>query len=428
MEIPPLVGADLIVDRLDNGLELLLLPRPKAALVGLEIAYRTGSRHDPPGRGGLAHLFEHMLFQGSANVRPNEHFAHLERVGGVANASTSRDRTVYWEALGAEHLELALWLESDRMGFLLPGLAAETLETQRGVVLAERRQRVDNQPWGVAGELVNTTLWGAGHPYARPVIGAEADIRAITLGDAQQFFASHYQPANAVLALVGGFEPRQARVAIQRWFGELEARPRPVADAEPVAAAPSCDRHVVFDRVAQARLWWSWPLPAASDPQTAVAEVAAGVLAAGQASPLWDDLVQRRGLAQDIGAGVSAGDVASSFVVVATVRPGVAVEVVEAAIREHLERLARVGPSADDLVRATAGRLVGLLAAGERVERLADLLCLAHTRWGEARALDRLAATWLAVDGEAVRHFVAANLEPALATKVVCLPSVEGAA
>lgn len=421
VDLPSLIPPRFEQHQLDNGLELLLAPNPNAAVIGLELAYRTGSRDDPPGRGGLAHLFEHMLFQGSANVGPNEHFAQLERIGGVANASTSRDRTVYWEVVPSGFLDLALWLESDRLGFLLPGLAEATLETQRGVVLAERAQRVDNQPWGLASEAAGGVLWPEGHPYRRPVIGAEADIRAISLDDARTFFERHYRPRNAVLAVVGGSDATTLRRRIDHWFGEIDGGPAPTAlpDA-PVSQSPR--RLELEDRVPLSRVWLSWRLPPAGDPHHAIAEMAAAALGSGRSSPLYDQLVRRQGLAQDVAAGISPGDLASSFVVVATARPGVEPAQVEDALLRLVADLGDPGPSAADLDRARNGAVVSLLSSCERAESLADLMCLARTRYGAVGALDALPRRWLAVTPADVRTLASESLQPEAASVVWCHP------
>jgi zinc protease len=423
LDLPSLIPPRFEQHRLDNGLELLLAPDPSAALIGLELAYRTGSRDDPPGRGGLAHLFEHMLFQGSANVGPNEHFAQLERIGGIANASTSRDRTVYWEAVPAGFLDLALWLESDRLGFLLPGLVTETLETQRGVVLAERAQRVDNQPWGRASEAAGGILWPEHHPYHRPVIGAAAEIRAITLDDARVFFERHYRPRNAVLCVVGGSDADTVRHRVEHWFGEIGGG-NPPAALPPTPPASPPQRLELEDHVPLARVWLSWPLPPAGDPSHAVAEMAAAALGGGRSSPLYDQLVRQRGLAQDVAAGVSPGDLGSGFVVVATARPGVDPTRLEAALLDLVASLADPGPAPADLARAGNGAVVSLLSTCERAESLADLLCLAHTRFGDVHALDAIPRRWLAVTPAMVRTLAAERLRPEAASVVWCRPEV----
>src|SRR5687767_12187005 len=211
--------------RLDNGLRVVLNPDAALPLVAVNLWYHVGSQNETPGRTGFAHLFEHMLFQGSQNVGTNDHFRYVQQVGGVANGSTWFDRTNYYETLPANHLELGLWLEADRMGYLLPAMTAEKLENQRQVVMNERRQRVDNQPYGRAFERLNELLFPAEHPYHWPVIGYMDDIAAATLADVETFFRTWYTPDNAVLTLSGAFDPDAAMRLVEQHFGPIPPGP-----------------------------------------------------------------------------------------------------------------------------------------------------------------------------------------------------------
>ena len=196
--------------RLDNGLRVNLHRDTSLPLVAINLWYHVGSKNERPGRTGFAHLFEHMLFQGSLNVGTNDHFRYIQQVGGMVNGSTWYDRTNYYETLPSSNLGLGLWLESDRMGFLLPALTAEKLENQRSVVMNERRQRVDNRPYGLAHERLHELLYPKEHPYHWPVIGYMEDIAAATLEDVRSFFHTYYAPNNAVLTLAGDFEVEAA--------------------------------------------------------------------------------------------------------------------------------------------------------------------------------------------------------------------------
>src|SRR5262249_9584437 len=220
--------------RLDNGLRVLLHRDAAQPLVAINLWYHVGSRNERPGRTGLAHLFEHMLFQGSAHVGTNDHFRYVQQVGGVANGSTWYDRTNYYETLPAHALDLGLWLESDRMGFLLPALSEEKLANQRDVVMNERRQRVDTQPYGRAYEALHERLYPPGHRYRRPVLGTMEDIAGATVSSLVEFFRTYYAPENAVLTLAGDFESAQALDRVAAWFGGLPRGPgRPPAPALP---------------------------------------------------------------------------------------------------------------------------------------------------------------------------------------------------
>ena len=223
--------------RLANGLRVVLHRDAALPLVAVNLWYHVGSKNERPGRTGFAHLFEHMLFQGSEHVGTNEHFRYVQQVGGVANGSTWYDRTNYYETVPAHHLDLGLWLESDRMGYFLPALTQEKLDTQRDVVKNERRQRVDNQPYGSAERDASTSsLYPADHPYHWPVIGYMDDIAAATLDDVRTFFRTYYTPNNAVLSVVGDFEPDRGPGA-GRTTGSAASRAGPAGAAGVPAAA-----------------------------------------------------------------------------------------------------------------------------------------------------------------------------------------------
>ncbi|NJL29146.1 MAG: insulinase family protein [Thermoanaerobaculia bacterium] len=228
----PRLRLDLRRATLPNGLRVVLHRDPELPLVSQSLWYHVGSKNERPGRTGFAHLFEHMLFQGSAHVGTNDHFRHLQQAGGVGNGSTWFDRTNYYCTLPSEHLELGLWLESDRMGWLLPALTQQKLDTQREVVMNERRQRFDNQPYGRAFERLHELLYPDDHPYRWPVIGYLDDIAAATLEDVRSFFTTYYVPCNAVLALAGDIDEDRALELVETYFGEI-----PAADPPP---RPTC--------------------------------------------------------------------------------------------------------------------------------------------------------------------------------------------
>ena len=212
---------------LDNGLRVVLAPDRTTPVVGVNLWYGVGSRNEPEGRTGFAHIFEHMMFQGSAHVPTNGHFHHIERVGGSANATTWFDRTNYYATVPSHNLDLALWLESDRMGWMLPAMTAEKLENQRQVVMNERRQRYDNQPYGDWDERVQALLFPESHPYHHTVIGSMEDIAAATLDDIHDFFATYYLPNNAVLSVCGDCDPDHALDRIRHYFEGIPSGPAP---------------------------------------------------------------------------------------------------------------------------------------------------------------------------------------------------------
>jgi predicted Zn-dependent peptidase len=412
--------ADISIRTLENGLRLVLHPDPALPLVAINLWYRVGSKNESPGRTGFAHLFEHMLFQGSANIGANEHFRYVQAVGGVANGSTWYDRTNYFETLPAAQLELGLWLESDRLGFLLEGLSAEKLETQRQVVMNERRERVDNQPYGRASERLFELLVPEGHPYRWPVIGTMEDIRAASLDDVRSFFSKYYRPNNAVLSLAGDFEPDAAHAAVARWFGELVpgVPVTPVRAPLPPLARPERER--IPDRVQLSRVYLGFRTAPFGEPDWWAASAAANVLADGKSSPLVDDLVVGRELAQDVAAYVYPTQEVGFLVVVATARPGVEPERLEEAIRSHLDCLGGASTSdgvarptwelATELERAKRRSLAAIHSELQVLDQRADLLSQYTTFFDDPARAFHEAADVEAVDAGALARFAASRL------------------
>jgi zinc protease len=365
---------DLRRHTLDNGLRVVLHRDAALPLVAVNLWYHVGSKNERPGRTGFAHLFEHMLFQGSEHVGTNEHFRFMQQVGGVANGSTWYDRTNYYETVPAHHLDLALWLESDRMGFFLPALTQENLDTQRDVVMNERRQRVENQPYGGAGEAINDLLYPPDHPYHWPVIGYMEDIAAATLEDVRTFFRDYYTPNNAVISVVGDIEPDDALERIEAWFGGLPPGP-PVAPVVPVAPPPGGERRAtLLDDVHLPRVYIAFRAPAYGQRAWYAADLLAAVLAGGKASPLYRDLVYERQIAQDVGASIGPQECGGTFMLVATARPGVTAEALEEALLGHLERAATTLPAAEDFERARNRMLTDYFSGLQRLDTVADLL------------------------------------------------------
>ncbi len=426
---PP--GRSLARHRLTTGLQVVLHRDTTLPLVAVNLWYHVGSKNEVPGRTGFAHLFEHMLFQGSEHVGTNDHFRYLQEVGGVANGSTWYDRTNYYETLPSRHLELALWLESDRMGHLLPGLTAEKLENQRQVVMNERRQRVDNQPYGRAMERLFELLFPAGHPYRWPVIGHMADIEAATLDDVRDFFSTYYGPGNAVLSLAGDFETETALAAVERWFGGLPASaPVPLVRA-PLPPLSQAQRDTITDRVQLRRLYFAFRTEPFGTSGWWTAAVTANLLADGKSSPLVHDLVIDRQLAQDVSAYVYPTEEVGVFLLVATARPGVEIERLEAGIRAHLDRLAAptsaCTPEAlaaldNELGRARRRTLAGIYSELQTLDHRADLLSQYTTLFDAPELAFREAEAYERVDAEAIRAFAATRLGAANTALLVVEP------
>jgi len=365
--------ATLATHRLGNGLRVIAQRDASLPLVAVNVWYHVGSKNERRGRTGLAHLFEHMLFQGSEHVGTNDHFRYLQQVGGVANGSTWYDRTNYYETVPAHHLELALWLESDRLGFLLPALTPEKLETQRTVVMNERRQRVDNQPYGRALEELQALAYPADHPYSWPVIGTMDDIAAATLDDVRAFFQTFYSPDNAVLSLVGDLDLEEAFSLVERYFGEIPFGPERPAVAVPEAGSRG-GRSVLFDDVELRRLYMGWRIPAYGTADWYGLDLLASALSDGKTGPLYRDLVYERELAQDVSVTVLPTELEALFLVIATVRPEADPGRLEAGILDHL-RTATREPLPDLLFSSTRERMATVfLEAQQSLDRRADLL------------------------------------------------------
>ena len=364
-------------ERLANGLRLVMSPDSLAPVASVNLWYNVGSRHEAPGQTGLAHLFEHMMFQGSRNVAKAEHFRLIAGVGGTLNGTTWNDRTNYFETVPSHHLELALWLEADRMGTLLDALGQETLDNQRDVVKNEKRQTYDNRPYGSSSERLQARVFPASHPYHHTTIGSMADLDAATLADVQAFFRTYYAPNNAVLSIVGDFEPAQARAWVERYFGPIPAFPDiPTPPDTTVAPKIGAEyREVIPDRVPMSRLYFAYRSPPLGTPGFDALAMATAVLAEGKASRLYSHLVRDTLLAQDVGLGpyewVGGATMTLGW---ATAASEDAVDKLEAAYLETLESLAGTPPTADEMARARAlverQELDALQRAGERADRL----------------------------------------------------------
>jgi predicted Zn-dependent peptidase len=370
----PSIELDLQRHTLDNGLRVVLGRQAALPLTAVNLWYHVGSKNERAGRTGFAHLFEHMLFQGSEHVRTNEHFRYVQQVGGVANGSTWYDRTNYYETVPAHQLDLALWLESDRMGFFLPALTQANLDTQRGVVMNERRQRVENQPYGQAAERLHELLYPDDHPYHWPVIGYMDDIAAATLDEVQAFFRTYYTPNNAVLSVVGDIDPADALARVNDWFGGIAPGPA-VPPVRPAAPPASGERRLVLeDDVRLPRVYVGFRAPAYGRREWYTADLVTAVLAGGKSSPLYRDLVYERQIAQDVGASVGPYECGGTLMLVATARPGVDAATLEEALLGHLAAAAAAPPAPADLERARNRMLTDAYGGLQRLDSLADLI------------------------------------------------------
>ena len=400
---------------LDNGLRVVLSRDPRAPLVAVNLWYDVGSKHEKPGKTGFAHLFEHMMFQGSANVAKGQHFSLVQAAGGTLNASTWLDRTNYFETLPGHELELALWLEADRMASLLPAMTQEKLDNQRDVVKNERRWSVDNQPYGSWDEKMQALVYPESHPYHHSTIGSMEDLSAASLEDVGEFFATYYAPNNAVLTVAGDFEPNEALAMIERHFGPLQpnASLPPPPDMTVDAAIGHEVRETVPDQVPLPRVYLAHRTPPFGTDAFDALDVAADVLGAGRASRLYASLVREQRLAQD--ASVFVFPVvggASMFALWVTARPGVSPETLEAATLAELDRLAADGPSDADLERVKNLHAAHAAGALERISERADRLSMYTCLFDEPERINSESTRWDAVDAERVSEALRASLRP----------------
>lgn len=327
--------------QLANGLNVILHRDRSVPIVSVNTWYHVGSANERPGRTGLAHLFEHLMFEGSEHVEEGEFDTLLESAGGSNNGSTDNDHTTYFIDVPVNALELALFLESDRMGFLLDTMSPERVNGQRDVVKNERRQSYENRPYGMASLELAKMLWPPGHPYSWPTIGYMEDLTAAAQQDVVAFFKKYYVPNNASLAVAGDIDLSRARALVQKWFGEI---PRGAA-VEPVTAPPASltgvTRKTITDQVRLPRLYLAWLTPPAFAPEEAPLDVASSILAGGKNSRLYKRLVYDTQMAQDVSAFQQAGKLGSSFLIVATARPGKNIADIQKAIDEEITRLWR---------------------------------------------------------------------------------------
>jgi len=351
---------------LANGLDVILHEDHSTPIVCVNIWYHVGSKNERRGRTGFAHLFEHMMFQGSQN-HDNDYFAPLQEAGGQLNGSTNDDRTNYWEVVPANYLELALWLESDRMGFLLPAMTQKKLDNQRDVVKNERRQSYENRPYGLADETIAAAMYPPDHPYSWPTIGSMADLGAASREDIGDFFRRYYHPGNASLCIAGDFDPARARQLVDKYFGALPAGPK-VEPLRPTPAQLAAEkRFVMQDRVSLPRLYMNWHTVPGFAPDDAELDLLASVLGGGRSSRLYRSLVHERELAQDVSVFQSSGELAGMLRITATARPGRKLSDIEAAIVAELKRIQAEPPSAEELERAVNRYEVSFVTALESV-------------------------------------------------------------
>jgi zinc protease len=336
--------------KLKNGLEVILSEDHRLPLVAVNLWYHVGPANEVAGRTGFAHLFEHMMFEGSKHVGAKAHFKYLEGAGATSmNGTTDFDRTNYFETVPSNQLELALWLESDRMGYLYDTLDAEKLANQRDVVRNERRQSIENAPYGLVEEAQFHELFPKGHPYYASVMGSHADIEAARLNDLRAFFKQYYTPNNASIAVVGDINKEQAKALVEKYFGSIPEGPAVPEISVKTPPITSRKEVTVMDQVQLPRLYMSWLTPTIFKPGDAEGDLASHILGGGKSSRLYKKLVYDRQIAQDVSVGNQNLLLGSVFSIQVTAKPGVKLEDLEKAVNEEVAAFRKNGPTASEL-------------------------------------------------------------------------------
>jgi zinc protease len=346
---------------LANGLTVILSVDKATPTVAVNVWYKVGSKNEAVGRTGFAHLFEHVMFTGSGNVPYGLHDKLTEGVGGMNNGTTNNDRTNYFERVPSNYLESALWLEADRMGFLLDSLDLAKLNAQRDIVKNERRQGMDNQPYGRASEILAKATYPATHPYSWEVIGSMVDLSAASEEDVKSFFRLYYAPNNAFLAIVGDFDPAQVKGWVTKYFGDIP-RGKPITrpSVQPVTLA--AEKRLVFeDRVQVPRLYVQWPTVGMKHDDRYALEVLGSILAGARTARITKALVYDEQAAAGVGAYQSSNEDVGEFQLTITPRPGHSLTNLEAAASAIIERLKTEGPTAEEMQKALASEELSIL-------------------------------------------------------------------
>ena len=360
---------------LPNGLEVILSEDHSTPIISVNTWYHVGSADEQAGRTGLAHLFEHLMFMGSEHV-PNGVFdKELEAAGGDNNASTAEDRTNYYEDIPSNALPLALWLDSDRMGFLLPTMDKAKVDLQREVVKNERRQGVENAPYGIANEVIVAGLYPKGHPYSWPVIGSMTDLSAASVDDVKNFFRTYYAPNNATLSIAGDFDPAKTKALIKEYFGGIPRGPAlpPRPNVAPVVLARDTFL-VAEDRVQLPRAFYEWPSPKGFSKDDAPLDILAAILASDKNSRLYKRLVYDMQVVQSVRASQQSARLASTFEIDVTPKPGQSLVGIDKVINEEINRLMTEPVTDRELARAKNSYRSSFLNRIASVHGKADLL------------------------------------------------------
>jgi zinc protease len=406
--------------QLENGLTVLLSEDHALPVVSIEVLYLVGSAYERPGRTGFAHLFEHLMFQGSEHY-DHEYFKPYEPIGGQVNGTTSRDRTNFFEVVPSNYLSTPLWMESDRMQSLLPALTQAKLDNQREVVKNERRQRNENAPYGMAQVYLGEMLYPPGHPYRHTPIGSHEDLTAATLDDVKEFFKTYYVPANATLALVGDFESAAVKRSIQQYFGPIAAgarAPRPVAAVPP----PTPVHWQKTDDVPLPRIYLAWHTPALFAPGDAELDLLSSVFSSGKTSRLYYPLVYDKKIAKAVEAYQVSQQLSSYYIVEATAAPGQSVDALYAELTKALTKALEAPPTADELERAVSAYKKQFYSRIEAVQSRASTLASYFQHTGRADYLGQDLARYVDATPERVHAAARQHLRLDQAVRLDIVP------
>ncbi len=374
---------------LGNGLTAILCNESAAPLAAVMVMYHTGSKNETPGKTGLAHLFEHLMFKGSEHVADGEHFRLLQEIGAAVNGTTSEDRTNYYEVVPSNFLELALYLESDRMGFLPGAVDQAKLDNQRDVVKNERRQNYDNVPYGTAHETLAREVYGQGHPYSWPVIGSMEDLSAASLSDVKSFFRTHYAPGNACVVVAGNFQREETVRWVEKYFGSLP--PGTPGERIPLRSAPPGENTYLVseEHVQLPRVFLSWPGAPRFTREDALLDVLTTILSSGKNSRLYLPLVYQRQIAQNVIAYADGKEIAGTVTIDVTARAGGDLGEITGPIDEVLERLLSHGVTEEEIEAACNGKEAQLAGRLTTALGIAGGLATSFTLGGDAGRFNR---------------------------------------
>jgi zinc protease len=383
---------------LPNGLTVIVHEDHTTPTVAINLWYHVGSAREKPGRTGFAHLFEHIMFEGSKDVPEGKFDQWLEAAGGENNGSTNGDRTNYYETVPSNATELPLFLESDRMGFLLDAMSPEKVDGQRDVVKNERRETFENRPYGLASIILAENLYPAEHPYHWPVIGSMDDLSAASYDDVVDFFKTYYVPGNASLVIAGDIDPIKIRGQVEKWFSDVSAGAPVPPQATPIAWLTEEKRIVHEDKVQLPRLYMAWNTPAVFMPGDAELDVLSSVLADGKNSRLYKRLVYDLQIAQDVSAFQASAALGSWFAVVVTARGGHTLTEIERVVQEEIDRVKSEPPTQREIDRAVNQYEASFLDRLERVAGKADILNYYYTRTGNPDYFNEDLGRYSAID------------------------------